>query len=431
MFDNQGLALSSKNAEAVAVYNRAVAELLDYRMSAMPTLKQCLELDSDFCMAHCLRGYMLMMLNTAKMHGPAAKEYAEVKRLVGSANDRERMHAMALGWWVDGDLPRLCAQWEAIVTKYPLDIVALRLHHFVSFWMGRTQQLITLPASAKPAWNSGIPNYGNVLGMMAFGLEEMGCYAEAETHGREAVELNGNDLWAIHSVAHVLEMQGRHKDGLKWLDYPSDVWADRNPFRGHVWWHRGLFLIADQRLDEAMKFYDDVIYDTTSTYFLDLQNAVAFLSRLEFAGKNVGPRWEVLAGHASAMKGDHELVFTDLNNVIALGHARKFDAARDYIASMKTRIDEKDNYVAQVLRRVGVPICEGLLAYEEGQYEKALETLTLYKPLLIEVGASPAQRDLVSLFALDAAKRGGKSETLQHLQWEREFMTRLAQPHAA
>ena len=35
--------------------------------------------------------------------------------------------------------------------------------------------------------------------------------------GREAVGPAPDDLWATHAIAHVLEMQGRHDDGIAWL----------------------------------------------------------------------------------------------------------------------------------------------------------------------------------------------------------------------
>ena len=40
------------------------------------------------------------------------------------------------------------------------------------------------------------------------GLEEVGEYDRAERIGKRGAELEPNDLWSIHSVAHVLESEG-------------------------------------------------------------------------------------------------------------------------------------------------------------------------------------------------------------------------------
>ena len=89
MFDNQGLEITAGNDAASGDYNEAVTELLDYRASAMPTLKRAIELEPGFCMAHCLRGYMLMMLNSARFHAGAAEELALAGETAADATARE------------------------------------------------------------------------------------------------------------------------------------------------------------------------------------------------------------------------------------------------------------------------------------------------------------------------------------------------------
>ena len=95
--------------------------------------------------------------------------------------------------------------------------MALKLHHTMSFYAGRSQVMRAVVAGVLGEWDDSVPGYGCVQGMYAYALEECGAYADAERWGRQAVERNPGDLWAIHSVAHVLEMQGRSAEGVKWL----------------------------------------------------------------------------------------------------------------------------------------------------------------------------------------------------------------------
>ena len=64
--------------------------------------------------------------------------------------------------------------------------------------------------------------------MHAFGLEESSRYAEAEAAGRRALAADARVPWAIHAVAHVMEMQGRHDEGTQWLRRAArPSWATR------------------------------------------------------------------------------------------------------------------------------------------------------------------------------------------------------------
>ena len=73
-------------------------------------------------------------------------------------------------------------------------------------------------ARVAPHWSDKVPGYGLFLSCRAFDLEEMLDFGEAERLGRAAVEIDPTDVWGAHAVAHVLIMQGRHEDGVAWLD---------------------------------------------------------------------------------------------------------------------------------------------------------------------------------------------------------------------
>lgn len=427
MFDNQNLAITVASPNALAAYNQAMSDLLEYRLTAMPNVKQALEIEPSFCMAHCLRGYMLMMFSTFNVYENASVALENAKRCAENASVREERHVTALECWRQGDLHAACAQWQQILIEHPHDILALRLHHFVSFWMGRTEVLQTAPAAVLPSWTSNMPNYGNVLGMLAFGLQENGHFVKAEEYGREAVKRNPDDLWAVHAVAHVFEMQGRHAEGRDWFSVPIDKWDDRNPFRGHLWWHLGLFTLETGDIEAALALYDQTIYTGASDFYLDIQNAASFLARIEFKGAKVGDRWKLLADYAEAHRDDHALVFTDLHSVMSLARERRFAAARAHIQSMRDYARENDFHVSQVIRRVGLDACEGILAFEEGEFEKSLSLIHKLRPRLHEVGASHAQRSIVVQYANEAAKRSEAKRTLTWLANERDFDARLAQ----
>ncbi len=411
MKDSRGLALTTGASRAAELFDAATAMLLEYRLTTMPTVKEAIAADPDFVMAHCLQGYLFMMFGTFATLAEARQALEKAERNAAACTERERLHVEALRAWIRGDQVAACSAWDQILFAWPRDLVALRLQHFNNFWMGRAAALRNCAASVLYDWDEAIPGYGNVLGMLAFGHEECGDYRHAEDAGRRAVELNPNDLWALHAVAHVMEMEGRHRDGIAWLSRAPDAWADRNPFKGHLWWHLALFHLDGDDPATALGLYDQGVYNAKSNFYLDIQNAASLLARLEFMGVDVGDRWEALADHAETHIDDHALAFTDIHCMMSLARTRRFAAAQRLLDSMERYAAKGGTYAAAAMTAVALPLCRGLLAYGEGRYDAALALIMPLRQDNQIVGASHAQRDVLNLYLIDAAIRGGRAKT--------------------
>jgi tetratricopeptide (TPR) repeat protein len=269
------------------------------------------------------------------------------------------------------------------------------------------------------AWDEGLSGYGNLLGMLSFGHEECGAYAEAEAAGRKAMELNGEDLWALHAVAHVFEMQGRLSEGLAWLDYPDDAWDDRNPFRGHLWWHRALFYLEGGHCDAALALYDRAIHPDPTDFYLDIQNAAAMLARLEFLNVEVGTRWADLATQLEGRLDDHVFAFTDANAMMALAAAGRNQAAGRLMSSLEAFAATPGNSAAATMEPVSIPVCAAIRAYGEGDFGRSVELLLPLRHDFIRIGASHAQRDIFHLYLLEAAIADGRLPLARALLSER------------
>lgn len=400
--DERGLALSTENESAADIYNEAIKQYFEYRRSFGPLVKKAVEADEGFAMAHCLRGYMFMMFATTMVHDKAGKCLERAEALAGDATPRERAHIGALRAWHENDSVKANDIWEQILAEEPLDILALRLQHAGAFWMGQNYLLRDAVARVFPAWDESVPGFGHVEGMFAFGLEECGDYAPAERLGKDAVERNPEDLWAIHAVAHVLEMQGRLAEGEAWLDYPADAWEDRNPFRGHLWWHRALFLLDQSRHEEVLALYDRSIRTEKTEFYLDIQNQAALLMRLELQGIEVGNRWEELADQLETNLEDHVLPFTDLHTAMALASAGREAALQRFLDSLETFAEEK-GHAAATARPFTIPICKALSAFRSRRPDETIEQLMPIRYDWRNCGGSHAQRDIIQQILLEAA----------------------------
>jgi hypothetical protein len=214
--DCRGLTLSTVSDAAAAAFDHAIGGYLGYRADMPDRMEAVLALDPDFGLAHCLKGYLFLMGFRADMLGAARAALAHARCCPGTT--REKAHQEALARWIDGDPEAAVSVWDRILADHPHDILAFRLAHFLNFWCGRPEAMLASVLSVERHWSAALPGFSALLACRCFAHEEAGYYLEAENAGREAVRRDPTDLWAAHGVAHVLEMTGRRREGIAWVE---------------------------------------------------------------------------------------------------------------------------------------------------------------------------------------------------------------------
>ncbi|MCC6779255.1 MAG: tetratricopeptide repeat protein [Hyphomicrobiales bacterium] len=417
--DCRGLALTTQSAKAAEHVDRAVSAFLDYGTTASAEVKSALALDPACVLALCFRGYFFLMLENKALLPRVAQTLDEIKPRLADATSRERLHVRALEAWAAGDIMGACACWEQVLVEAPLDLMALKLHHTMTFYTGRSQVMRSVVAGVLGEWSDAVPDYGCVQGMYAYALEECGAYEDAERWGRQAVERNPGDLWAVHAVAHVLEMQGRSAEGVEWLAFTPAQWAHKNPFKAHLWWHAALFSLAQGDTERVLGLYDEALCSVNSDNYVDVSNQAALLKRLELDGVDVGSRWEALAEHSQKRIHDHMLPFRDAHFCLALAANGNVAAARRHVESMTQFAAQGSGWRAEATRAVLIPLCEGIIAYEGGDYDKAIDLMWPRRHELGSIGGSNAQRDLFAQIMCDAALQSSRRLVARSLLSER------------
>ncbi len=423
--DAQGLHLTTASDDAAANYNAAVDGFCGFKADPVTHVKAALEADPDFALAHCLRGYAYLMMGVPAVHAKAVACLARTES--GVATPREHGHFLALQNWCAGDLTGATGRWEHLLIDYPTDLLALRLATGFHFNLGDAANLRDSVARVFPAWDDAMAGYGYMLGMYAFGLEECGEYARAEDAGRKAVDINNEDIWAVHAVAHVMEMQGRAVDGIAWLSDTEPGWSGCNFFAHHVWWHKALYFMSGGEADTALGLYDQRVRDDFSDVIYDIHDAASLLWRLELAGVDVGLRWDEMADKVADRIDGHNDNFTDAHFMMCLAGAGRHGAAEDMITSMHSYAATRKGTVAPIMRDVGIAACQGLAAYRAGDHDRAVDKLLPIRYELYRIGGSHAQRDLFSTTLIEAALNCGRYSLARALTAERCAAT----PHSA
>jgi tetratricopeptide (TPR) repeat protein len=276
-----------------------------------------------------------------------------------------------------------------------------------------------------PSWSASVPGYGYVLGMHAFGLEETGLYDRAEDAGRKALDLNGRDPWAVHAVAHVLEMQGRIREGIQFLSSRAPDWSVNNGFAYHNWWHLALHHLDLAEYDRVLELFDTRIRPADTSVALEMLDASALLWRLTLRGVDVGPRWKSLAACWQALAEERFYAFNDAHAVMAFVGAGDWASVDRTIASLERAATESGTN-GMMSRDVGLPLARALAAFGRQDYAAAIEHLTPVRPHAQRFGGSHAQRDLLQLTLLEAAFRAGRTSLGRALAAERTELKRTS-----
>jgi hypothetical protein len=405
MRDRRGLEVTAASADAVAHLDEAVAAYCGLRLDTGDHLKAALAADPDLLLGHVLKGDFLMLFGKRDFvrraaHGLAAAEATAARR---GATPREAAHLDALRAWVAGDLAGAVARWEAVLADDPRDLAAAKLAQYGRFYLGDSAAMRDSLGRILPAWDEAVPGYGFLLGCHAFGLEESGDYAGAERAGRRAVEINGEDVWAAHAVAHVMEMQNRPHEGIAWVDGLDHEWGAVNNFVFHIRWHRCLFHLDLERYDRVLDLYDREVRAESTDDYLDISNAVALLWRLEQAGVEVGDRWSELGERSAPLLEDHVLVFADLHYLMAAAACGDSAGIERWQRSSSAYAERHDETEAGVMREVGLALGVAALAHRAGDWRAAVERLLPLRPAIGRIGGSHAQRDLFDEMLIDAA----------------------------
>ena len=414
--DQLGNVMSGAGGAALEHYHQALHELQCYIGDPVGSVDKALEASPAFAMGHVLRGY-LHLLATESAGMPAARAaHAAANAL--SVTARERAHIEAIRFLIEGHWHEAGRILEDVAIDHPCDVLALQAGHLIDFYTGSSRMLRDRIARALPAWDAGMPGYHAILGMHAFGLEETGLYDRAEAEGRRGVEIEPRDGWSQHAVAHVMEMQGRQHDGLRWMRNNPDAWSRESFFCVHNWWHVALFHLDLGEIDEVLKLFDAPIFGKRSQVVLDMVDASALLWRLHLRGIDVGDRWQPLAELWAPIAASGNYAFNDAHAMMAFVGAGREDAARQVFDAQARAIGAAgDN--AMFTRDVGAPLAQAIHAFGAGKYGRVVDLLRPVRTIASRFGGSHAQRDIIDLTLLEAALRDGQGSMARALSAER------------
>lgn len=224
---------------------------------------------------------------------------------------RECKYVEAWCSWVLRSDPTGCYTILAeVVNRHPSDLFAVKRGHIMGLILGDGQKMLDIVETAAKVCGKAVPPPRYFHGMWAFGLEQQGCYQDAEKIAKEGLAYEkslGPDAWLDHGMAHALYFQGedRLEDAERFLKERSSTWSKEalHPFLyTHCWWHLSLLHCERGNYDDCLAIFDERLWPEGSEgeQGTDPQvqlNALNLLWRLELRQASIKPRWQrVLEG---------------------------------------------------------------------------------------------------------------------------------------
>ncbi len=408
--DPRGNPCGTRNAAARDAAESALWRMMSFYDTPLADLDAASAHDAGWALPHVMRAGFLLSLTEPSLLAEAATHLQRARELSAQAPPRERAHLEAVQLALDGRWQAACRAWDELLVEYPRDALALQWAQLWDFYRGDAVNLRLRPARALPEWDEADPLHAHVLSLYAFGLEESNLYPQAEDVGRRSLAADPKVPWAVHAVAHVMEMQGRYEEGAVWLRQHQSAWAEGNGFSGHLWWHKGLFRLEGMDHAGALRLLDTRLSGTALQITLQRVDAAALLWRLHLLGVDVASRCaELLVAWDLSEAAAGYYAFNDVHAVLAMLGAGEVARAEAWVARCAERAmvaDDARRSNHGMAREVGLPLMRGLLAFARGEADAAADALYAARGVAQRFGGSHAQRDVIDQTLLCAAARG-------------------------
>jgi tetratricopeptide (TPR) repeat protein len=398
---------ASGSAAVVALYEKAAREFLRNR-PPNACLLAALAVDPEHPGTLALQGFCNVLLARRETWLKAREIHEMLARhITASSSARDLVMKQALFACIEDEMPDAISILTDYVGEHPDDTVIVKIIHALQFLSGASSAMARFTAHVISRIDPKSDGYGYILGCHAFSLEENGEYRQAEELAQAAMNRDPRDLWSMHALAHVYEMNGRNREGIIWIESARDLWGEGGSFGYHLAWHLALFNLNLGKHERALAVYDRDVRPVPSEEFRDMANAVSLLCRIREDGVDIGDRFDDLAEISRRRSEDMTLIFASLHQLLALIECRDITAA-DKLVDHLVRKAAGQGQQCAVAANAGLPLALALLDGARNGPSVSMPGRVLRA--LPQIGGSHAQRDIfLRELAVMAARSGARS----------------------
>lgn len=425
--------MNTTSDTAVKLYDSATQQLLTFSADEQlgglfGTMTKMLDADPNFVMGKVMKVGLCTFEANSRMNAEIKKDIDEIIDIKEkkSLNKWEELHCNAVIEMGLGNRHKASQIWEEILMQYPKDILAMKNAQLNYVYLGNSVMLRDLFARVLPYWKPTEPEYGYIMNLYAFGLEETNLFEEAEKTLKRGLMLAPEDEWGVHTFAHLYESTSRHQEAADFL-LENESWWGHGGLACHNYWHLSNYYVEINAAEDALAIFDQHIqplFKSNGSPF-SVDDGCQLLQKLEFEGVDVGDRWQDVQEAYISFSPDNFICYHDTLKLFCLPHSKDENKSKKFVESVEEYISLVNEDNTKTTREVALNVMKGIVAYTEGCYDDAVEYLYPVKYQFVRVGGSNAQRDIFDLLLINACLKSKLARNLKRgrsLLYERKSL---------
>lgn len=388
--DQYGVPLVVTNESDIMEIEQCMALILGMKENTV-FIKKDSEEEYTFCLSlmqiFCAELFFSMEKNK---HSEACNILNIVERL--AAGEKEN-RAIAINHGLialrDGNYTSARNYFLELLIQNPKDIFAFYATHMIEFNNGMTHSMLETLHSVNEHWQTHDLFYGYCKGIESFILNENGFYKESRQCGEEAINLNPDDIYAIHALCHHFYDNHAYHEGKLFMDKLADKWQNSYGMRLHLYWHYALFLMKSDGRHLLYDVYQS-LREKNNIHSLEDLDATSFLFRLS------------LCDDDELFRSEAQKLLENWHDFNELGFYFFNDFHASLIFSLSERVDLIDYLILQSANsrpagysKTKVTLLQAIKYHTLNEHHKVISLLS--KPLDFRfMGGSKAQRSIIA-----------------------------------
>lgn len=326
-----------------------------------------------------------------------------------TANEHERAVLAAAHRWHHGAFLATRDALEAVVARWPRDLLALKALEFVYYVLGQQHNGPRFLATVEGVAPAN-PDDADVLAVWSFAAELSDDEVRAADLAEQALAIEPHTPWAHHALAHVWITQGDPAPAVDRLSGFRSVWeTSGRVVQCHNAWHLAVALLDRLEVDASIGVFDELVWGVAPDTPGEQIDAISLLWRLEMAGEPVDDaRWADVADHVEARLDECVFPFLSAHHAYALARAGRTEATTALLARVAERAGQADDEATTIWRPIGEPVVRACAAHGRGDLAGAAALLEPVMGSFTAIGGSDAQDDLFRLAYLTALVGSGR-----------------------